>query len=377
MLILPLALISTLSPEQLRFILLHELAHIRRGDYLVNLLQLMVEALWFFNPAVWWLSRQIRLEREACCDAVAIELSGAPAPPALGFGDRREPSNLAERIQRLLSPGPHPRLRLSWGTLLGSLLTGGVLLVLTALGTRLTVAAILTPQERMDRIEQMLAAHGEADDYAPAVWNETSVRFPFSGKLTTEDGTPLPKQRWVYWHVEASHNSSYGSSCYVGKDGTFHATCPPGGLWLTAEIPGYAPCVLGPLIAKSTNAVTGIAMVLRRGFPVTIQMVDADSGARLAGASVLARYHNGNYNLNPRSLTTDAAGNAVLTNGASLAMDFTGIAAGYEIIEQSVTSLTTNQILRLPAPRGVKTSGLVLDKFSGQPPAGARRHRES
>src|SRR6185436_12922318 len=78
-LIMPLSLLSTLSPEQWRFVLLHELAHIRRGDYFANLFQLLVEALLFFNPAAWWISRQVRREREACCDAMAIELGGAPA----------------------------------------------------------------------------------------------------------------------------------------------------------------------------------------------------------------------------------------------------------------------------------------------------------
>ena len=56
-LILPLSLVTALPMEQLQLILLHELAHIRRGDYLVNLCQLLAESLLFFNPAVWWISR--------------------------------------------------------------------------------------------------------------------------------------------------------------------------------------------------------------------------------------------------------------------------------------------------------------------------------
>jgi len=387
-LILPLALLSTLSPEQLRFILLHELAHIRRGDYLVNLLQLMVEALWFFNPAVWWISRQIRLEREACCDAVAIELSGAPAEyartllhvaeqyaapptPALAFGDQREPSGLAERIQRLLSPGERPRLRLSWGAMLGSLLAGGALLGLFALGTRITVAAILTPEQRMDRIEKLLAAHGEDDDSDPAGWNDSGVHILFSGKLTMEDGTSLPKQCWIHSLLQASHNASYGTAYYAAKDGTFRDTCRPGRLALVAEIPGYAPCVIGPLVMKGTNAVTGLELVMRRGFAVTIRMLDADSGVPLAGATVMARFGEPNYNLAPRTLTTDASGKAVMTNCADLAMNFTGVATGYEIAELSVTSLNTNETVTLPSRRGTVTTGLVLDKATGRPLAGA------
>src|SRR5947207_7878083 len=57
-------------------LLLHELAHIRRYDYLVNALQSMVEALLFYHPAVWWVSGHIRAERELCCDDVAVSVSG-------------------------------------------------------------------------------------------------------------------------------------------------------------------------------------------------------------------------------------------------------------------------------------------------------------
>ena len=68
--------VTGLPESQLELILAHELAHIRRHDYLVNLLQTLVETLFFYHPAVWWLSRQIRHERENCCDDVAICLSG-------------------------------------------------------------------------------------------------------------------------------------------------------------------------------------------------------------------------------------------------------------------------------------------------------------
>jgi len=158
-LILPLSLITMLSPEQLRFVLLHELAHIRRRDYLANLFQLFAEALFFFNPAVWWLSHQIRREREACCDALAIELSGAPADyartlvsvaetilnpspaAAPAFGNDRESSSLADRVHRVLVPGYRPSLRLTWRAMLAALLAGGLVLGLLATGTRETIAA--------------------------------------------------------------------------------------------------------------------------------------------------------------------------------------------------------------------------------------------
>ena len=70
--LLPLGLLTNLPPEQVETILLHELAHIRRKDYLVNLLQHIVEAIFFFNPAIRWISFLVRQEREACCDDLVL-----------------------------------------------------------------------------------------------------------------------------------------------------------------------------------------------------------------------------------------------------------------------------------------------------------------
>lgn len=70
--LVPIGLISHLPPEQVETILLHELAHIRRKDYLVNILQRFAEAVFFFNPALLWISSLIRQEREACCDDIVI-----------------------------------------------------------------------------------------------------------------------------------------------------------------------------------------------------------------------------------------------------------------------------------------------------------------
>jgi len=74
--LLPAATILGLTPQQLEAVLAHELAHIRRYDYLVNLLQILVETLLFYHPAVWWTSAQIRREREMCCDDLAVASCG-------------------------------------------------------------------------------------------------------------------------------------------------------------------------------------------------------------------------------------------------------------------------------------------------------------
>lgn len=75
--LIPFSMLSGLTPQQLDMLLLHELAHIRRHDYLVNFLQTLVEILLFFHPAVSWVSKQMRNEREYCSDDIAVQHCGS------------------------------------------------------------------------------------------------------------------------------------------------------------------------------------------------------------------------------------------------------------------------------------------------------------
>ncbi|WP_095959363.1 M56 family metallopeptidase [Corallococcus macrosporus] len=145
LILVPAGAITGLTAAQLEAILAHELAHIRRHDYLVNLLQSFVETLLFYHPAVWWLSQRIREEREHCADDLAVQCCGdavlyaralarieelrlAPSPhPALGVGD----GALLTRVRRLLAVPEGVTPRRSWR--LASGLGSAVLAV--ALGT--------------------------------------------------------------------------------------------------------------------------------------------------------------------------------------------------------------------------------------------------
>jgi len=126
MILIPASIVTLLPPDQLELILAHELAHVRRHDVIVNVLQAIVEALLFFHPAVWWVSRQVRIEREHCCDQRAVRYSanpldyaraltevaalrarGAPAA-ALGFMGSQPGGTLMSRIERILAPARTP-----------------------------------------------------------------------------------------------------------------------------------------------------------------------------------------------------------------------------------------------------------------------------
>ncbi len=117
--LLPASLFTGLTTEQIEAVLAHELAHVRRHDYLINLLQTAAETLLFYHPAVWWVSRNLRQEREHCCDDVAVELCGsrleyARALTQLELMRRGAPrlamavaaGSLRARVQRLLERKP-------------------------------------------------------------------------------------------------------------------------------------------------------------------------------------------------------------------------------------------------------------------------------
>ena len=85
--LLPVAVLTNLAPIQIEAILAHELAHIRRRDYAVNLLQTVAETLLFYHPGVWWVSARVREEREHCCDDVAVEVCGEPTAYAAALAE--------------------------------------------------------------------------------------------------------------------------------------------------------------------------------------------------------------------------------------------------------------------------------------------------
>jgi beta-lactamase regulating signal transducer with metallopeptidase domain len=75
--LVPASALTGLTAHQLELILAHELAHVRRHDYLVNLAQSVAETLLFYHPAVWWVSKRMRVEREHCCDDLAVAACGS------------------------------------------------------------------------------------------------------------------------------------------------------------------------------------------------------------------------------------------------------------------------------------------------------------
>src|SRR5688572_32524715 len=103
--LIPASVVSGLTTAQLEAVIAHELAHVRRHDYIANIVQTAAEILLFYHPACWWISRQIRAEREHCCDDIAVGVCGggvlyAAALAALETRRRRRPAHRHADYQR-------------------------------------------------------------------------------------------------------------------------------------------------------------------------------------------------------------------------------------------------------------------------------------
>lgn len=184
--LVPAATLSGLTPRQLEAILAHELAHVRRHDYVVNAFQCLVDTLMFYHPVAWWISRCIREERENCCDDLVVEVCGdrlnyARALAAME-GLRGELPDLAfaatggsllNRIRRLLGVsrecGAVSVRQLSGLALLG------IGLLLMVLGVRLALSTptySATARIRVEREQANPAGWGDArvsTDYDPVL----------------------------------------------------------------------------------------------------------------------------------------------------------------------------------------------------------------
>src|SRR5258706_5681081 len=141
--LLPAASLTGLTPTQLEAILAHELAHVRRLDYLVNAFQCLIETLMFYHPAVWWISRCVREERENCCDDLGAKGCGDRLAYARGLATLEEcranlpqfafaasGGSLLNRVRRLLG-APEQSAPVTVGQVAGFALLGiGLLMIL-------------------------------------------------------------------------------------------------------------------------------------------------------------------------------------------------------------------------------------------------------
>ena len=203
--LLPAGLIAGLTPQQIEAILAHELAHVKRHDYALSVLQSLLETIFFFHPAVWWISHRITVEREFCCDDLAVKTmgnkatylralvtletlrtTGLSASPALSMHD----GSLLSRVKRLAagsasSPSPFTRLRIALMFMIG-------LVVMLFISLPSTSSSADTPS---------------------ALPPETRVPSPADSSVSTRnhDAVPIPANPLPVFVNEVMHNDSIPS----------------------------------------------------------------------------------------------------------------------------------------------------------------------
>jgi len=254
MILLPASSLIGLSSQQLEALLVHELAHIRRYDYLVNILQTTVETLLFYHPAVWWASQQVREEREHCCDDLAVAVCGdvlvyaraladleqlRAAGPGLAMGANG--GTLLRRIQRLIgSPAPASRRVTNWAAGLFAVVT--VFALLASAHT----SAIASKITAMAKQESKSSA---ADKGQTSATNSSQPVTATSAKKKTEDSSSQTQITTATKSESADHDSGETTQdTNSGHQGDYIDQ-------LTAE--GYTNLTVDELITLKNAGVTG------------------------------------------------------------------------------------------------------------------------
>jgi beta-lactamase regulating signal transducer with metallopeptidase domain len=198
--LLPVRALTGLTPEQLDAVIAHELAHVRRFDVIANLFQNVSETLFFFHPAVWWLNRRIRADREDCCDDVAVGMSGSKvglaralvdmeswrAVPTLALAVNGSP--IAARVARLLGVN-----RAQDGRTASGMITTTLVLAAT-LVTGAASVGFARPAEARNQASDVaeLAAMAAADAESPASpAYEVSVVAPVATPAAVKAPAPV------------------------------------------------------------------------------------------------------------------------------------------------------------------------------------------
>jgi beta-lactamase regulating signal transducer with metallopeptidase domain len=205
--LLPISALTGLTELQLRAVIAHELAHIRRLDAFFNLFQVAAETLLFYHPAVWWLSKRIRAERENCCDDVALAVCGNPAEYARALALMEEwrvaPSfamaanrgALASRVTRLLGLTEKASSLRNAGVAFGILCLAGALLAGNALfGLVRSAAAQSSDSGRSGTT--ISVSNGVIVVTAPRPASQAkSSAEPSSSPTRTQEPAPAPKSQ--------------------------------------------------------------------------------------------------------------------------------------------------------------------------------------
>ncbi len=230
--LVPASVMTMLTPAQVRMVLAHELAHVRRYDHVMNMMQVIIETVMFYHPIVWWMSRQARSEREHCCDDAAVRMCGDALGYARALTELEEVrlqnravlglhgGSLMKRIQRVVGAKPARR---------GG---GGVMVLAIAVclaGTAYAITTLPHPQSQGVEASEDVVLHeqGEAvieiDVFVTPDGNPVSAeerdRLEAKWNTTTQEPqkklTPMDEEYWIHQGIRPldAYDESFADDC--------------------------------------------------------------------------------------------------------------------------------------------------------------------
>jgi beta-lactamase regulating signal transducer with metallopeptidase domain len=393
-LLLPISMATGVPADDLRAILAHEMAHIRRYDYLANFCQMVIEAILFFNPAVWWISKQIRIEREACCDEAGVAVSGqrmryaevltgwaerlrdaqvTVAAPAIGFGRPGDSGNMLERVRRIVVAGHRPRLRVSWYAAAITLILSLVLLVGLWRGTTMAVALagkVLTPRERIEKMQEIAQTHDpQPREYGP------QDRLQLSGTIRTADGSELPENtQFAIFGYRPRQSSSIHEP--TPKDGKFSTSIEYfNKVVFVVSAPGYAPWISKPYELEPGDVISDVELVLDKGFAGRVRFVNK-KGEPIAGTKLSGTYFMPTKDGWSGVQTIDEVvsaddGIAIIEHCIERPARMNARADGYQADDDRAIELKPGEVFVWELTDAEPTTGIVVARGTGQPIEGA------
>ncbi len=228
--LLPISVVAGIPASQLEAILIHELAHVRRHDFLVNLLQTLVETVFFYHPAIWFLSDRIRIERENCCDDLVVgivadraeygrallaveELRGNQSILALGATH----GSLLARVHRILAIEPRKAGLLGRWPLIGlAPLSLGLCLLFGQLGA--------APNSDLSIAE---APTSEISDPETSKDEKgASKSLPLTGRILMPDGSPAVGAEVLAVLLQPASTAEMRRETKADTEGRFRLTLP-------------------------------------------------------------------------------------------------------------------------------------------------------
>ena len=408
----PVSMLTGVPADQWRIMIAHELAHIRRWDPLVGLIQMVVESLLFFNPFVWWLNRIIRAEREACCDAVAARICGQPMSvaktlvdvaasihrpvisSAMAFAEPSNEGELSDRVLRLVQPDRPPRSKISWLSVTVVMVALAATLFVLQRGTDIavqTAANWMSPKERVEKLVQLEAEQngnfvpaGAASADGPSASDD-----PNAGKIAvhvivkTDDGSKITPKLTLYNQTRFSNHTSMGTLDLLdAEDLEYRKThyFRPCRLLIGASHPDFA-AVSSPVVAlMPEDKEKTVELILTRGSTVNA-VVTNEQGQPIPQAVVkypaVFGFGGGSTGGGTEEAQADEAGRFLFSRIANSVYSIEVMAKGYQRLRliqslKQAVSTSATEPFKLVLKRARPVSVRVVDKQSNQPIANAR-----